>query len=143
MPKILVVDDDVDLVTSIQAFLTARGYEVLTAHNGKEAYARIIEAKPDLIILDVMMDYDEEGMVFASALKTDGPTRDIPIIILSGFTAQEETREKVLASLMGQKIPAEVFMEKPVRLTELAARIEQLLGRSATQPNAAQPEDDR
>jgi len=134
MPKILVVDDDVDLVASIKTFLTARGYEVATARNGKEAYARIVESRPDLIVLDVMMDYDEEGMVFASALKTDGPTHDIPIIILSGFAAQEQTRQKVLASLMGQQIPAEAFMEKPVRLTELAARIEQLLGCTPGKP---------
>lgn len=78
--KILVVDDDNDLVASIDAFLGARGFVVTTAGNSKEAYKRIVEDKPDLIVLDVMMDYDEEGMVLASALKTDGPTRDIPIV---------------------------------------------------------------
>jgi DNA-binding response OmpR family regulator len=126
---ILLVDDDRDLVMSVKAFLTSRGYEVQTAHNGKEAYARIVEKRPDLIVLDVMMDYDEEGMVFASALKTDGPTRDIPIIMLSGFNVQEEVREKVLASLMGQDNPSDIFMEKPVKLAELADRIQTLLAR--------------
>ncbi len=124
---ILLVDDDRDLVMSMEAFLSARGYVVVKAHNGKEAYARIIEKRPDLIVLDVMMDYDEEGMVFASALKTDGPTRDIPIIMLSGFNVQKDVREKVIASLMGQDWPSDVFMEKPVRLGELAERIEALL----------------
>jgi len=130
--KILVVDDDRDLVASVEAFLTARGYAVATANNGKEAYARIVADKPDLIVLDVMMDYDEEGMVLASALKTDGPTRDIPILMLSGFNVQEDVREKVLASLMGQDLPAETFMQKPVRLAELAERIETLLQRAET-----------
>ncbi len=125
--RILVVDDDRDLVASIEAFLKARGFEVATASNGKEAYARVLEARPDLIVLDVMMDYDEEGMVFASALKTDGPTLGIPIVMLSGFNVQEDVREKVLASLMGQDFPAEVFMQKPVRLAELAERIHTLL----------------
>ncbi len=125
--KILLVDDDRDLVMSIKAFLSARGFSVATAYNGKEAYARIVEDKPDLIVLDVMMDYDEEGMVFASALKTDGPTRDIPIIMLSGFNVQGEVREKVIASLMGQDWPSDAFMEKPVKLVELAARIDSLL----------------
>ncbi|NLE10528.1 MAG: response regulator [Actinobacteria bacterium] len=125
--KILVVDDDRDLVASIEAFLTARGFTVTTAGNGKEAYARIVEDNPDLIVLDVMMDYEEEGMVLAGALKTDGPTRDIPILMLSGFNVQKDVRDKVIASLMGQDLPAETFMEKPVRLTDLAARIEQLL----------------
>jgi DNA-binding response OmpR family regulator len=128
--KILAVDDDKDLVASIEAFLGARDYAVTTAGNSKEAYKRIIEDKPDLIILDVMMDYDEEGMVLASALKTDGPTRDIPIIMLSGFNVQKDVREKVLASLMGQDWPAESFMQKPVRLAELAERIEMLLSRA-------------
>jgi DNA-binding response OmpR family regulator len=127
--KILVVDDDRDLVASIDAFLTARGFEVRTAANGREAYARIVEDRPDLIILDVMMDYDEEGMVLASALKTDGPTRDIPILMLSGFNVQADVREKVLASLMGQELPAETFLEKPVRLAFLAERVEALLAR--------------
>jgi len=130
--RILVVDDDRDLVTSIESFLQARGYEVATAANGKEAYERIVEAKPDLIVLDIMMDYEEEGMVLASALKTDGPTHTIPIIVLSGFTAQKEAREKIFASLMGQDWPADSFMQKPVRLAELAERIEALLTRAET-----------
>ncbi len=129
--KILVVDDDRDLVDSVTAFLKSRGYTVTTAHNGKEAYASIVNDRPDLMVLDVMMDYDEEGMVLASALKTDGPTRDIPIIMLSGFNVRDDVRERVLASLMGQNLPAETFMEKPVRLVELAERIELLLGKES------------
>ena len=129
--KILVVDDDRDLVDSVTAFLKSRGYVVTTAHNGKEAYASIVNDRPDLMVLDVMMDYDEEGMVLASALKTDGPTRDIPIIMLSGFNVRDDVRERVLASLMGQNLPAETFMEKPVRLGELAERIELLLGKES------------
>ncbi len=128
--KILLVDDDRDLVISVQAYLQARGYQIATAHNGKEAYAQIVADRPDLIVLDVMMDYDEEGMVFAGALKTDGPTRDIPIIMLSGFNAEKDVREKVLASLMGQDWPSDSFMQKPVRLAELAERIEILLERT-------------
>ncbi len=128
--KILVVDDDRDLVLSIETFLRARGYEVATAANSKEAYERIVEFKPHLIVLDVMMNYEEEGMVLASALKTDGPTHSIPILILSGFTAQKEAREKVLASLQGQDWPADSFMQKPVRLAELADRIQVLLARA-------------
>jgi DNA-binding response OmpR family regulator len=127
--KILVVDDDQDLVASVEAFLGARGFDVSTAANSREAYQRVVEDRPDLIVLDVMMDYDEEGMVLASALKTDGPTRDVPIIILSGFNVQKDVREKVLASLMGQDWPAESFMQKPVRLAELAERIDMLLAR--------------
>jgi CheY-like chemotaxis protein len=127
--KILIVDDDKDLVASVEAFLGARGYAVTTAGNSKEAYKRIVTDQPDLIVLDVMMDYDEEGMVLASALKTDGPTRDIPIIMLSGFNVQKDVREKVLASLMGQDWPTESFMQKPVRLADLAERIQMLLTR--------------
>jgi CheY-like chemotaxis protein len=88
-----------------------------------------------------MMDYDEEGMVFASALKTDGPTRDIPIIMLSGFNVQQDVREKVLASLMGQALPSDTFMEKPVKLADLAARIETLLARYGTDAKPAAEEE--
>jgi DNA-binding response OmpR family regulator len=140
--KILVVDDDNDLVASIAAFLGARGFVITTAGNSKEAYKRIVEDKPDLIVLDVMMDYDEEGMVLASALKTDGPTRDIPIVMLSGFNVQKDVREKVLASLMGQDWPAETFMQKPVRLAELAERIDTLLARAEERRNPWPIEED-
>jgi DNA-binding response OmpR family regulator len=136
---ILVIDDDRDLVASLEAFLLARGYEVVTAGNSKEAYARIVERRPDLMILDVMMDYDEEGMVFASALKTDGPTRDIPILMMSGFNVQADVRDKVIGSLMGQDLPVETFLEKPVRLTEVAERVEALLNRQSP-PKASLPD---
>jgi DNA-binding response OmpR family regulator len=138
--RILVVDDDRDLVTSIEAFLGARGFIVTTAGNSKEAYTRIVEDKPDLIVLDVMMDYDEEGMVLASALKTDGPTREIPILMLSGFNVQKDVREKVIASLMGQDWPAETFMQKPVRLAELAKRIDELLAGAEEKRRPSPPE---
>jgi DNA-binding response OmpR family regulator len=138
--RILVVDDDRDLVTSIEAFLGARGFIVTTAGNSKEAYTRIVEDKPDLIVLDVMMDYDEEGMVLASALKTDGPTRGIPILMLSGFNVQKDVREKVIASLMGQDWPAETFMQKPVRLAELAKRIDELLAGAEEKRRPSPPE---
>jgi CheY-like chemotaxis protein len=136
------VDDDRDLVMSIKTYLEARGYQIATAHNGKEAYAQIIADRPDLIVLDVMMDYDEEGMVFAGALKTDGPTRDIPIIMLSGFNAEKDVREKVLASLMGQDWPAETFMQKPVKLYELAERIQELLEDAAEKRAPRPPKED-
>jgi DNA-binding response OmpR family regulator len=139
--QILVVDDDRDLVASLEAFLSARGYTVTTAGNSKEAYTRIVENRPDLIILDVMMDYDEEGMVFASALKTDGPTREIPILMLSGFNTQTDVRDKVIGSLMGQDLPAETFLQKPVRLAELVERVETLLNRPSPQ-KAALPDQD-
>jgi DNA-binding response OmpR family regulator len=138
---ILVIDDDRDLVASLEAFLSARGYSVATANNSKEAYARIVEKRPDLMILDVMMDYDEEGMVFASALKSDGPTHDIPIIMLSGFSVQADVRDKVIASLMGQDLPVETFMEKPVRLAELADRVGALLTRESP-PKASLPDSE-
>ena len=138
--RILVVDDDRDLVTSIEAFLGARGFVVTTAGNSKEAYKRIVDDRPDLIVLDVMMDYDEEGMILASALKTDAPTREIPILMLSGFNVQEDVRDRVIASLMGQDWPAEVFMQKPVKLADLAARIDELLAQAEKRRKPSTPE---
>jgi DNA-binding response OmpR family regulator len=138
--RILVVDDDRDLVTSIEAFLGARGFVVITAGNSKEAYKRIVGDRPDLIVLDVMMDYDEEGMILASALKTDAPTREIPILMLSGFNVQEDVRDKVIASLMGQDWPAEIFMQKPVKLADLAARIDELLAQAEKRRKPSTPE---
>ena len=59
--RILMVDDDRDLVASVKAFLEARGYEVDTAHSGIEARERLAVQRPDLVVLDIMMDYDTDG----------------------------------------------------------------------------------
>ena len=85
MAKILVVDDDADLVEATSNLLRAKNYTVVSALNGEEGYAKAKEEKPDLMLLDVMMTHDSEGFEIARRLKEDPATKSIPVIIISGI----------------------------------------------------------
>lgn len=129
--KILVVDDDKDLVQSIRAFLSARGYEVIAAHNGTEA-SRVLDAEtPELIVLDIMMDSDTEGFHLAHRLKAEEATRRIPIIILSGFMNHLQDKYASFEFIMGRPWPAARTFEKPVNLKDLADSIDRILQEEA------------
>ncbi len=125
--RILMVDDDRDLVASVRAFLEARGYDVDTAHSGVEARERLAERIPDLVVLDIMMDYDTEGFNVAYKLREDPETARIPVIIMSGFTKELDTKTHVFEPMMYREWPAAKFLEKPVKLADLAGAIAGLL----------------
>lgn len=124
---ILVVDDDEDLVAQTRAVLEARGYETAGASNGTDAQQKIQKRRPDLLVLDVMMDYDAEGFTLANKLQEDPETRRMPIVILSSF--QEHLQEKWASfqNILGQQWPAAALLEKPVPPEKLAKTIEGLL----------------
>jgi DNA-binding response OmpR family regulator len=125
--KILVVDDDKDLVRSIKAFLEVRGYEVQMAFNGTEAQKSIDGALPDLIILDVMMDHDTEGLNLAYKLQNETLTRRMPIILLSGFMDHVGSNYQKFEFVQGRDWPAARFFEKPVQLSALADSVGKLI----------------
>jgi two-component system, OmpR family, response regulator RpaA len=125
---VLVVDDDKDLTQSISAYLSTRDYDVVTASSGTEAAARIEERLPDLFVLDVMMDYDAEGLNLAYKLNNDERTRRIPIVILSGFTKELDKKYDKFEFIQGREWPAAKLFEKPVKLSELADSIGKLIG---------------
>jgi len=124
---ILVVDDDRDLVQTTKAFLEARGYRVNTAHSGIEARDELKRERPDLVVLDIMMDYDTDGFNLAHGLHDDPDTARIPVIIVSGFTKELDTKTHVFEPMMYREWPAAKFFEKPVKLAALADAIAGLL----------------
>ena len=87
--KILVVDDDVMLLDLLRIFLTEKGYEVVTAQDGIDAFEKLKTVTPDLIILDVMMP-KMDGYSFVRELKKEPGFRSTPVIVL---TAREMTRD--------------------------------------------------
>jgi two-component system, OmpR family, alkaline phosphatase synthesis response regulator PhoP len=125
--RILLVDDDRDLVAGVKAFLEARGYAVDTAHSGIEAGERLAARRPDLVVLDIMMDYDTDGFNVAFKLREEPETERIPVIIMSGFTRELETKTHIFEPMMYREWPAARFFEKPVKLADLAAAIAELL----------------
>ena len=126
-PKtILVVDDDPDIVETSKTILEKAGYKVETAENGTQALAKAKSVRPDLVLLDIMMDKETEGFHVAYDLKGDDKTSAVKILVLtnvakkSGFKFSPETDEDYL--------PVDGFMEKPLEPKKLLAKVKELLG---------------
>jgi DNA-binding response OmpR family regulator len=118
-PRILIVDDTPANVHILQARLAAHGYDIVTASDGEEALAAVPAARPDLILLDVMMP-GVSGFDVCNILQDFPDTASIPIIFL---TAVAETKRKV----MGLNLGADDYITKPFDLHELGARVQAAL----------------
>jgi CheY-like chemotaxis protein len=126
VPKhtILLVDDDPVFVEAMTAVLATR-YNVRSAADGEEAVASLMEDRPDLIVLDVMLTYPSEGYDLAATLKKNPETADIPIIILTGVSRVFEVRSRLEKSW----VDVESFHTKPPDFGKLIETIESHLNR--------------
>ena len=127
MKNILVVDDDRDLANSIKAYFEARGYGVRMAHNGADGMKEIERQRPDVLVLDIMMDTDADGFNLAFRLKNEDANRDIPIIILSGFTDHLNKKSKSFEFVMDRDWPAAEYIKKPASLANIGEAVERLI----------------
>jgi two-component system alkaline phosphatase synthesis response regulator PhoP len=123
MPKILVVDDEHNIIELVVYNLKTAGYETISAEDGKTGLALAIEEKPDLILLDVMLP-GMNGLDVCRELRNEYQLR-MPIIML---TARADDIDKVL----GLEFGADDYMTKPFSIRELMARIKAALRRSET-----------
>lgn len=117
--RILLVDDEPDLVQMVSVRLSAAGYEVAVAFDGQEALQKVKEARPELIILDLMLP-KLDGYKVCRLLKFDERTRAIPILI---FTARAQVEDVTLATECG----ADAYLTKPFEAKALLAKIQELL----------------
>ena len=121
--RILITDDERDLVEMLAFSLGRRGYEIARAYDGLEAWERVKEEKFDLLILDLMMPGLDGWEVCRFIRKSDDPQiRETPILILSARAMAEDR-------VRGLEMGAEDYITKPFSLTELMLRIEKLLNR--------------
>jgi DNA-binding response OmpR family regulator len=121
MARILVVDDDPDITFAVSLFLRKEGYEVLTAASRGEGMKSIANDKPDLLILDVMMEQPDDGIAMAQELRRTG--QKLPIVMLTSVgkvTGMHFDRDSDL-------VPVDAFFEKPVRPEELLRKLQELL----------------
>lgn len=118
--KILIVDDEPDALFILQKELTARGYSVVTANNGKDAITLARSKHPDLIILDVAMP-DMDGGQVAEKLQEGLSTKDIPIIFLTALFPKRKEEEQ------GHVVAGHVFIAKPYDIEELVAQMKKLI----------------
>jgi phosphate regulon transcriptional regulator PhoB len=121
--KILVVDDEKDLVDLIVYNLEREGFETLRAYDGEEALKAVKAEKPDLVILDLMLP-GIQGMDVCSIIRKDRNTAAIPVIMV---TAKGDEIDKIL----GLEIGADDYVTKPFSVRELLARVRAVLRRFA------------
>lgn len=124
--KILIVDDDPDIVTAIGAVLEARDYEVVTAGDGEEGLAKLKDERPDLMILDLLMPR-MDGFAVCMQLKDPRWARyaNIPILILSSVREEASRRRYELET--GLALDVDDYVEKPINPSILLERMERLL----------------
>lgn len=120
MAKIAIIDDDPDILDASTLILQSKGYDVITAANPDDGYKIIKEQKPDLIILDVMMNEPDDGFFLAQKLRRE--KIDIPIIM---YTSVSKTLGLEFAA--GEMIPVDEFVEKPISPETLIDKVEKLL----------------
>ena len=123
-PKILMIDDDPDLVASTQVVLEKSGYEVATALRGVEGLVKARADTPDLIILDVIMP-EMDGFEVCEELKSDPTLAHVPVMMLTGFS--DKVAETSISVSRGFSLEAEDYVDKPVRPRELLRRVQKLL----------------
>jgi two-component system alkaline phosphatase synthesis response regulator PhoP len=119
MKKILIVEDEKDMVIGLKFNLEARDYTVIAAYDGEEGYQKALEEQPDLVILDLMLP-KRNGYEVCKSLKQEIP--ELPIIIL---TAKSQEAEIVT----GLELGADDYITKPFSVLELLARIKAVLRR--------------
>lgn len=124
--KILVVDDDPDLVDATSIILKSKNYDVSVAYDGVEGLEKARNEKPDLIVLDVMMP-QKDGYTLCKELKADPDLSRIPVLLLTAVVANIFTTR--FTQQMGMETEADDFIDKPVEPQVLVERIEALLAK--------------
>jgi len=126
--KILLIDDDVDLVEMNRAYLERQGYTVLYAYNGIDGLRVAQESQPELIVLDVMMTEVGEGFEVARLLKADAKTCAIPVIMLTSVNQEHGFNLTIGADEAWN--PVDCFIDKPFGPKELYNKIEAWLSKT-------------
>jgi EAL domain-containing protein (putative c-di-GMP-specific phosphodiesterase class I)/DNA-binding response OmpR family regulator len=131
--KILIVDDDEDILLIVQTILASAGYSAMTARNGREGVDTAIELRPDLILLDVMMP-ELSGWEVCTTLKNAPETRQIPIVML---TVKSEIRDLIT----GMQVGADDYITKPFTRRKLLSTVRKLLDERGEAPPAYLPSE--
>ncbi len=129
MAKILIIDDDPDMVLATRLCLQGAGHQVIEAPNGARGLEMICTQRPDLIVLDIMMDSTTEGFHLALKLRSRDPHSEyaefshIPIIILTAL----HTTTPMRFAPDEDYLPVDDFIDKPIDPDELVRKVEKLL----------------
>jgi len=121
MAKIFLIDDDFDLTTQNKMVLEKKGHTIITAATAKDAIEMLNNNKPDIFVVDVMMEHHRAGFEFARAVAKVYP--ELPLIIVSGDTEKANWQSESPDTW----VHIRRFVEKPVNANKLATIIEEVL----------------
>lgn len=121
MPRILSVEDDVDLQQVYTYVLTKKGWDVTYAYDGKEGLEKALELRPDLILLDLMLP-GLNGVEIIQALKENPETKAIPVVVMTAYPSDAQFLESAVLAMGAVK-----YLAKPVQIDALVSTIETLL----------------
>ena len=123
MSTILIIDDDPDFVNATRIVLEKEGYKVERASGGKEGFQKARKSRPDLVILDVMMDSVLDGVSVSRKMNEDDATRDIPIVMVTSI-ANTDYAELFPTD---EYIHIDAFLSKPIDPEKLIKKISRIL----------------
>jgi CheY-like chemotaxis protein len=122
---ILMVDDDEDFVFQLRAQLETAGFSVLVAHNATDAVTHLAKTRPDLAILDLMMEKPDVGFMLCYRIKKQDPT--IPVIMVTSVTSETGLDFDATTKEERSWIKADALLDKPVRFEQLQREMNRLL----------------
>ena len=122
MAKILLIDDDPDFRLAVVSMLEENGYQVIEAQSGKEGYEKAVSEKPDLMIIDIMMETYGAGFNLINELKGEGELKDIPRIILTSLGIQQD-----LDMPYPQDMGTDSILQKPVTAETIIETVRSIL----------------
>ena len=127
-PKILIIEDDIDLVAAMKKILESKGYNVSAAYDPEEGTEKLKQERPDLIILDVMFGSkgESKGFDFANKIRINREFSGTPILMLTGINTQKPFFN-FSPDTDGEYLPVDAFLDKPVKSDDLIPKVEDLL----------------
>lgn len=128
MARIFIIDDDVDFVNIHKEILEKEGHSVETFYTSSDALSRLSnQPLPDAIIVDLMIEKDDAGIVFCHKVKSNSQTKHIPIIMLTSVNTIKNLNLDVKSNFAREWIKADKFLDKPVRKENLISLVNHVL----------------
>ena len=131
-PKILIIDDDKDMVEALKIVLEGESYKVTAAFDGKQGLDAVRKERPDLIILDLLLP-GEDGAAICHNLRNNSEYQDIPILVLTALAKKVE--RKVFPKVKGETLKVDEYLEKPINPQNLVNKVKKLLLRKGQGKN--------
>lgn len=126
-PLIMIVDDDVDFLDVYRRLLSREGYRTVCCTGPEEAFRRMAEETPSLIITDLMMESLNSGFTFAKAVKGDPKCANVPIVVATAAGSQRGYDFRPVTDAELREMCADAFFEKPLNIKRLLSTISSLL----------------